>query len=164
MLLDFLRSLSASIASSQQNIIKTKFVLNASNIPNQLWAGLCCLRINSFAYVFVAYVSVYVLFCTQQKKKSILVTPNILRRKIKPILFLIIWSDRLQKDRRMIHRVTKSGTTSDKEWKRVVQWVTTSDTMRDNNWQRVTANHSKWQRTTMSDSEWSFWLIFLFFE
>ena len=32
MLIDFLRSLSVNIASSQQNIIKTKFILNTSNI------------------------------------------------------------------------------------------------------------------------------------
>ena len=33
LLVDFLRSLSVSIASSQQNIIKMKFIINASNIP-----------------------------------------------------------------------------------------------------------------------------------
>ena len=60
--------LPVSIPSSQQNIIKTKFIslfiLNASNIPYLLWAYLYCLRINSFAYVFVAYVSTHLRFCT----------------------------------------------------------------------------------------------------
>ena len=62
-LLDFLRSLSLIIASSQQNIIKMKVIINASNIPFWLWAGLCCQRINSFAQIFDAYVSTPLLFC-----------------------------------------------------------------------------------------------------
>ena len=50
---DFLRSLSVSIASSQQSIIKMKFIINVSNIPYCLWAGLCCLRINSFTFLHI---------------------------------------------------------------------------------------------------------------
>ena len=63
LLVDFLRSWSVSIASIQQNIIKIKFIINASNIRWSLWASLFCLRVNSFAYVFVAYVSTHLLFC-----------------------------------------------------------------------------------------------------
>ena len=57
--------------------------------------------------------------------------------------------DRLQKDRRVAHRVT----TNDNEWQRM--------TMSDKKWQRVTRNdkewENEWQRETkndMSDSEW----------
>ena len=43
--------------------MKTKFVLNASNIPSELCARLRCLRINSFAYVFVfLYVYTFLFF------------------------------------------------------------------------------------------------------
>ena len=47
LLVDFLRSLSVSIASSQQNIIKMEFIIHASNIPYY------------FEQVFVAYVSTH---------------------------------------------------------------------------------------------------------
>ena len=45
-----------------------------------LWTGLCCSCINSFAYLFVAYLSTHLLFCTYSpisNKKSTIVTPNI---------------------------------------------------------------------------------------
>ena len=59
-------------------------------------------------------------------------------------------SDRLQKDRRVVHSVTTNGPTSDNEWQRVAasdnkwynerQWVVQWVTTRDNEWQRVTTN------------------------
>ena len=63
---DLLRSLLVSIASSQQNIIKIKFIMNASNIPYRLWAGLYCLLLIAglFAYIFIAYISTHLLYCT----------------------------------------------------------------------------------------------------
>ena len=53
LLVDFLRSLSVRIASSQQSIIKMKFIINVSNIPYCFWAGLCCLRIISFTFLHI---------------------------------------------------------------------------------------------------------------
>ena len=61
--------------------------------------------------------------------------------------YLIVY----KKDRRVVHRVTTSGTTSgttnDNEWQRVVQRVTMSGTTYDNDWQRVVilANFSFFQ-------------------
>ena len=64
--------------------------------------------------------------------------------------YLIVY----KKDRRVVHRVTTSGTTSDNEWQR----VTTSGTTSDNEWQRVV------QRVTMSgttyDNDWQ-WVVIL---
>ena len=72
-------------------------------------------------------------------------------------MILMMKTDRLQKDRRVVHRVTTSGTTSDNEWQR----VTTSGTTSDNEWQRVvqrvTTNDNEWQRVvrvTKSNSKW----------
>ena len=75
LVVDFLRSLLVSIASSQQNIIKMKILINNSNVPYWLWASLFCLCINSFACVFVAYASDYLFFSTyslisNKRKKS----------------------------------------------------------------------------------------------
>ena len=76
-------------------------------------------------------------------------------------MILMMKTDRLQKDRRVVHRVTTSGTTSDNEWQRVVQQVTRSGTTSDNEWynewQRVTASEKEWQRMVISDSEWEQW-------
>ena len=81
----------------------------------------------------------------------------------------------LKKDRRVVHRVTTNGTTSDNEWQRVTMSGTTSNnewqrvvqrvTTNDNEWQRVvqrvTTNDNEWQRVrtsgTTSDKEWK-WL------
>ena len=48
-----------------------------------------------FEHIFVAYISIHLLFCkcsliSSRRKKSTIVTPNILCHKIKPIA-LIIW-------------------------------------------------------------------------
>ena len=47
--------------------------MNISNIPYWIWAGPCFLRINSFTYGFVAYVSthlfVYTYSLISNKKK-----------------------------------------------------------------------------------------------
>ena len=43
----------------------------------------------------------------------------------------------------MVHRVTRSGTTSDIERQRVVQRVTTNGTTSDNECQRMTTSDSK---------------------
>ena len=69
MLLDFLRILWTSISSSQQNI-KTNFILNASSILSELFAGPCFLCVNSFAHIFVAYVSTHLLFCIYSVNSS----------------------------------------------------------------------------------------------
>ena len=57
--------------------------------------------------------------------------------------YLIVY----KKDRRVVHRVTTSGTTNDNEWQRVAQRVTMSGTTYDNDWQRVVilANFSFFQ-------------------
>ena len=78
LLVDVLQSLSVSIVSSQQNIIRMNFTINASNI-------LYC-----FEQVFVAYVSTHLLFCSYSLIRTS-VTPNILCKKIKSIV-LTIWS------------------------------------------------------------------------
>ena len=80
------------------------FIMKASNIPYWLWAGLFCLGSNSSAYVFVVCVSTHLLFCAYSlvskakkhngdtkhiKSQSTIVTPNILSRKIKPIVLII---------------------------------------------------------------------------
>ena len=73
-------------------------------------------------------------------------------------------SDRLQKHRRVVHRVTTSdnelqrvttsGTTSDKGWQRVA----TSGTMIDNKWQQVVQqvikSENEWQRVATNGNEW----------
>ena len=93
LLVDFLQSLPVSVASSWQDIIKMKFILNASNITCWLWAGLCCLHINSFAYIFVAYVSTYLFFAhilllaTEEEKHN-----SETKHEIKNIV-LFIWSN-----------------------------------------------------------------------
>ena len=61
-------------------------------------------------------------------------------------------SDRLKKDRRVVHRVT----TNDNEWLRVVQRATTSGTTSDNEWQRVATSG---KRMTTRENEWPFWLF-----
>ena len=78
LLVDVLQSLSVSIVSSQQNIIRMNFTINASNI-------LYC-----FEQVFVAYVSTHLLLCSYSLIRTS-VTPNILCKKIKSIV-LTIWS------------------------------------------------------------------------
>ena len=82
MLIEFLWSLSVSIASSQQNIIKFEHVFVAY-ITTRLLRN-CCLR------------TTHLLFCTfslisSRRRKSTKVTPNISRHKIRPII-LNIWS------------------------------------------------------------------------
>ena len=70
--------------------------------------------------------------------------------------------------KRVVQRVTTSGTTSGNEWQRVTtsgktsdnEWqrVTTSSTTSDNNWQRVTTSGTtsdkEWKSVTKSDNEW----------
>ena len=58
-----MRTLSVSIASTQQNIKMKFIIINYFDIPYWLW-GLSCLRINSFAYVFLVYLTADLLFCT----------------------------------------------------------------------------------------------------
>ena len=70
-----------------------KFIINASNIPNWLWAGLCFLCFNSFAYIFVVYISTHLLFCTYSVFSNRRKKAQYWHRtchKIKPIA-LIIW-------------------------------------------------------------------------
>ena len=67
--------------------------MNISNIPYWIWAGPCFLCINSFTYGFVAYVSTHFFVYTYSlinNKKNTIVTLNILRRKIKPIISIIL--------------------------------------------------------------------------
>ena len=64
-------------------------------------------------------------------------------------------NDRLQKDRRVIHRVTSNDNEWHNKWQQVVQRMTTSDIEWYNEWQRVrtrvTKNDEEWQRMTASD-------------
>ena len=60
-------SAKSAIALSQQKIIKMKFIMNGSNIQHWFFAGLCCLSVNSFSYVFVTYQSTHLLFCTHSR-------------------------------------------------------------------------------------------------
>ena len=93
--------------------------------------------------------------------------------------YTFILKYRLQKDRRVAHRVTKTGTTSDNEcyrvktsgttsnneWQRVVQRMTTSAKTNGNEWYNErqwmatsdksrTTNDNKWQWVTAYGREW----------
>ena len=54
--------------------------------------------------------------------------------------------DRLYKDRRVVHRVTTSGTTNDNDWQWEVEGITTSGTKSDSESQQVTMNDNGWQQ------------------
>ena len=83
LLVHFLRSLSVIIVSGPQNIIKIKFIINASNIPYWFRTGLYC----DVATHLLFYRDSDSLISKRRKKQNC----DMLCRKIKHIM-LIIWS------------------------------------------------------------------------
>ena len=62
---------------------------------------------------------------------------------------LIVYKDRLWKDKWVIHRLTRL-TTNDSEWQQVVQRMITSDNERQRVVQQVTTSDDEWQRMRTS--------------